>query len=210
MTLAFLWLHKVSSMRIVEITGIDNKTLQHYIKKFQLIIATSLNNEDTIIGGPGIEVQLDESKFGRRKYEKGHRVEGVWVFGGVENTVERKVFLKVVQDRTKETLEAIIKRHVKAGSIIVTDGWKGYFGVGEMKEYTHHWVNHSLNFVDPESRIHTNSIEGTWFGVKQQVSHRQRTAVLIEEKLIEFIWRRLHKNNVWDSFVNAMRITHIE
>lgn len=36
------------------------------------------------IGGPGIIVQIDESKIGKRKYHKGHRVEGQWVFGGIE------------------------------------------------------------------------------------------------------------------------------
>ena len=36
------------------------------------------------IGGEGIIVEIDESKFGKRKYNRGHRVEGVWVVGGVE------------------------------------------------------------------------------------------------------------------------------
>ena len=36
------------------------------------------------IGGNGIEVEIDESKFGKRKYYRGHRVEDQWVFGGRE------------------------------------------------------------------------------------------------------------------------------
>ena len=36
------------------------------------------------IGGNGIEVEKDESKFRKRKYHKGHTVEGQWVFGGRE------------------------------------------------------------------------------------------------------------------------------
>ena len=35
------------------------------------------------IGGPGKRVQIDESKFGKRKYHRGHRVDGQWVFGGM-------------------------------------------------------------------------------------------------------------------------------
>jgi hypothetical protein len=44
------------------------------------------------IGGPGKIVEIDESKFGRRKYHVGHLVEGQWVFGGIERG-SGKVFL---------------------------------------------------------------------------------------------------------------------
>jgi hypothetical protein len=36
------------------------------------------------IGGPNKIVEIDESKFGRRKYNRGHPVTGQCVFGGVE------------------------------------------------------------------------------------------------------------------------------
>ena len=38
------------------------------------------------IGGIGKRLmnQIDESKFGKRKYSRGRRVEGQWVFGGIE------------------------------------------------------------------------------------------------------------------------------
>jgi len=35
------------------------------------------------IGGPGCIVEI-ESKFGKRKFNHGKRVDGVWVFGGIE------------------------------------------------------------------------------------------------------------------------------
>ena len=38
----------------------------------------------TTIGGDGVEVEIDESKFGRRKYHRGRYVEGHWVFGEAE------------------------------------------------------------------------------------------------------------------------------
>lgn len=43
-----------------------------------------LIEESCKLGGPGKTVQIDESKIGKRKYHRGHHVEGQWVFGGIE------------------------------------------------------------------------------------------------------------------------------
>jgi hypothetical protein len=36
------------------------------------------------IGGNNSVVEIDESKFGKRKYNRGHRAEGVWVRGMID------------------------------------------------------------------------------------------------------------------------------
>ena len=45
-----------------------------------------------------IKLEIDESKFGRRKYYRGHHVDGCWVFGGLERE-SGKVFLEIVEKR---------------------------------------------------------------------------------------------------------------
>ena len=35
------------------------------------------------IGGPGLHVEIDESKFGKTKYNRGGVVKGHWVFGAI-------------------------------------------------------------------------------------------------------------------------------
>ena len=59
--------------------------------------------ENEIIGGPGKIFQIDESKIGKRKYNRGHFVEGQWVFGGIEEDT-RKSFIVCVENRAEETL----------------------------------------------------------------------------------------------------------
>lgn len=52
----------------------------------------------TKIGGPLTVVEIDEAKFGKRKFNRGLRVKGQWVFGGVERN-SNKSFLVPVESR---------------------------------------------------------------------------------------------------------------
>jgi len=107
-------------------------------------------------------VEIDESKFGKRKYHRGHRVEGAWVFGGYERG-SGKVFMFVVEDRTAKTLTEMIERFIKPGTTIYSDCWKGYVGLDDHPDYEHLQVNHSIHFKDPETGVHTNAIESSWY-----------------------------------------------
>ena len=55
------------------------------------------------IGGLSKTVEIDESKFGKRKYHQGRHVDGHWVFGGIERG-SKDSFMMVVPDRSKRTL----------------------------------------------------------------------------------------------------------
>jgi hypothetical protein len=61
-----------------------------------------LERSSVRIGGPNKTVEIDESKFGRRKY-KGHPVKGQWVYGDVERE-SGQTCLVPAQDRTADTL----------------------------------------------------------------------------------------------------------
>lgn len=111
------------------------------------------------IGGEGKVVQIDESKFGKRKYHRGHHMEGQWVFGGIE-LESRKCFMIAVDKRDEATLLPLIKRWIEPGTIIISDCWKAYCNL-EKHGYTHRTVNHSQEFVN-EQGDSTNKMEGHW------------------------------------------------
>ena len=54
-----------------------------------------IQRESEKIGVDGKEVQIDESKFGKRIYHRGKRVDGVWVFGGIERQSKKCFFSKL-------------------------------------------------------------------------------------------------------------------
>ena len=80
------------------------------------------------IGGPGKRVQIDERKFGKRKYHRGHMVEGQWVFGGIEDG-SRKSFMFAVDDRSEATPLPIIEKIMEKSTTIISDCWKASYNL---------------------------------------------------------------------------------
>lgn len=102
-------------------------------------------------------------------------------------------FLYAVPDRKKETLLETIECCIEKGSTIVSDMWKSYNDIEKIPgmNYQHLTVNHSTNFVDPESGAHTQTIESTWGKVKYRNKKECGTnRNMLDSYLCEFLWRK--------------------
>ncbi|ORD95331.1 hypothetical protein HERIO_2575 [Hepatospora eriocheir] len=128
------------------------------------------------LGGEGKVVQIDEFLFrGRRKYNCGRllldhfmeslddsrrknnyceHINGPWVFGMAEEGF-RKVKMFVVEKRDRDSPPPFLLEHVDKSSIIYSDGWKAYSGLGTVFN-DHKVVNHSENFIDHNTRFILN------------------------------------------------------
>jgi transposase-like protein len=126
------------------------------------------------IGGVGVEVQIDESVFVRRKHNVGRRpVPQQWVFGGIDTTTNEG-FLVAVPQRNAATLLPIIQQFIRPGTTVVSDLWAAYNTIGNIG-YRHLTVNHQVNFVNPVTGAHTNTVENMWMRAKQEgVRNSQR------------------------------------
>ena len=108
-----------------------------------------LKEERGKLGGPGTIIQIDESKFGKRKFNRGRRVDGHWVLGLIQNDSDDfRVIVCPDNLRNADTLIPLIKEHVLEGSEIHTDAWKAYSQLSN-HGYIHKIVNHS----DPENHF---------------------------------------------------------
>jgi hypothetical protein len=213
--LSYLWLIKSSFESVVAFTNFAKQSISNWFSMLRELISVDLQycgNDNVKIGGMNIVVEIDESKFGKRKYNRGHHVEGVWIVGGVERTDDRKLFAVSVPNRNAQTLAAVIANNVLHGSIVCTDLWKGYRDEDLAPlGLTHETVNHSLWYVDPVTGVHTNTIEGTWRAIKYEIPPKNRTLVFIDNHLFEFVWRRLNQNHLWTSLLTAIkRVVYIE
>jgi transposase-like protein len=194
--LGYLWLNKVKYTSISLMTDQSHNIIVKYIKIFRDLIIKTLKEDDMIIGGKDIIVEIDESKFKKN--------EDFWIVGGIERTEKKKCFFVIANDRSQQTLKKIIKKHVRPETMIYTDSWKGYFHLEELG-MKHKRVNHSKTHVEYHGNIHTNHIEGTWAGIKLQISKRNRNINLIEKHLLEFVWRNKHRDKLFEAFLDAIK-----
>lgn len=178
----YLFLGKAPSSFISSSLQIDKNTVSRYNKLFRKYIKDKqLMNPRNKIGGRNEIIEIDETKIAKRKYNKGHKVEGAWVIGGIQrsrlkNKVKnenKKIFLEPIEERNIENINEIINKYIKKGTTIYTDCWKGYNDLNKIG-YKHKTVNHKKHFKDPITGIHTNTIEGTWNGLKQSIIPRNR------------------------------------
>ena len=91
--LTYLWSQGFTLNEILHELKLSKRTAIEWSAFFRETCFTTMMEYSEPIGGDGIEVEIDESKFGKRKYHKGHRVEGQWVFGGREKKDKSKIFM---------------------------------------------------------------------------------------------------------------------
>lgn len=99
-----IWREKIEITSISAMLEINRKSVEKVIEKLHSGLEESYDNTPSVIGEPGIIVEIDESKFGKFKYNRGHKVDVVWAFGIVERTPERRIVLVKVDDRKRVPL----------------------------------------------------------------------------------------------------------
>ena len=176
----------LSNIEIAALTGLSNNAVGDWRTLLLNMVATWFLQNSQPLGGPGVIVEIDEAKFGKRKYNKGAYREGMWVLGGVDRNTSNCFLVPCPGNkRTADVLLPIIERWVLPGTIIYTDEWSSYNGLTG-RGYTHDSVNHSIQFVDPTTGVHTNTQEGLWHHVKKQMDGSKK----LESVLIDFMFRR--------------------
>ena len=81
--LGYLWPAKTPFDLARTFTGHSRSIISACYSHLRQSVTDSLDDDGTLLGEDGIIVEIDESKFGKRKYNRGHRVDGCWVLGGV-------------------------------------------------------------------------------------------------------------------------------
>ena len=166
--LSHLWDHKT----IQTCLGLSSRIIVDWRVFCAEVCAKWFDNQEAI-GGENIEVEIDETQFVRRKYNRGRLLKDIWLFGGVERISKKRFVValtgEVGERRERATLIPLIFKFSKPKTIIYSDTWAAYRGLEEHNNYVHKVINHSEHFVDPEDpTVHTQNIERLWRDIKER------------------------------------------
>lgn len=116
-------------------------------------------------------------------------------------------YMRIVARRDAATLLPIIQSHVAPGTIIHSDQGSMYNRVGTLPSVASHAsVNHSVEFVNSTTGVHTQNIESYWNRVKTKLKRMKGCHQSeLSSYLDEFMWRERHGQTATVAFNNILR-----
>lgn len=166
----------ISSWELHRALGVTQKTAWFMLHRIRLAMQDDLSG-----GSLGGEVEVDETFIGgkARNMHKSKKIRihqttgGLGMQGGhgkavVLGMLERggRVRASVIPDRTKTSIQPIVRGSVERGSQIHSDEHGEQWRMDD--EYAHNIVNHLEQYVD--GNIHTNGVENFWSLLKRGIS----------------------------------------
>ncbi len=163
-----------------DIVGVTYTTIRRWFRRLRKQLPR--HNKEKLAG----VIEIDESFFGRRRYGR-----QTIVIGAIERHKtmgRRRVRLKIIPDRERETIEPFVENNVEVGSLTLTDCLWSYNEL-ELLGYDHEFCNHSKGHFGP-----TNLIENLWSVTKRHIRslYNNLSASDLEYILVE--WENRQNN----------------
>ena len=212
--LLYFWAHEYTPGEAEYETRLSQPTITNYYQAFRdaCIEYTELRAQK--LGGDNCTVEIDETQYVKRKNHQGRLLPNsdIWIFGGICRET-KKMFAVPVLDRSANTLLPLIQENIADGTKIISDCWPAYNTITSLPQnYQHETVNHSQNFVDPNTGAHTQHIERYWRKIKKMKKKYEGVPRgEVESHVAEAIWRNncmVKKGNCFVKALELIRQTH--
>ena len=170
--------------------GISRPSICRWYAILRKICGKALEANFKRLGGIGHTVQIDETVIARRKYNVGRNVQQQWLFGAID-MINGSFILRNIDNRSRKELQSVIIDTIYEDTHVISDCWSSYMAIfSNRNDYTHSHVNHSRNFVNPETGANTQLIENLWSRLKSTLRRKfQRSRGHLQEYLDEFCFR---------------------
>lgn len=196
----------VSAKQCGGIARVNVNTSERYYNLLRdVVVKAALRERKELEIGNGIEA--DESYFGptRVRGKRGRGASGkIIVFGLLKR--EGNVYTTIISKAVKKEIMPIIRRVVRKGSDIYTDGWKSYDALA-VYGYNHKKVKHTEDEFVSEDGSHINGVESFWSWTKRRLNKfngiQKRS---FSRYLLESEWRFNHRKNLRKDLKKLLRI----
>jgi transposase-like protein len=172
--LAGLWMlvnckNGISSYEVGRALGLTQKSAWFMLHRLRLALQNGSVNK---LGGPGSEVEVDETFIGgkARNMHVDVRERPITGTGGKDKTavmgmLERggEVRVTVVPNRRKKQLQDQVRHHVAA---LYSEALQSYDGLSQ--EYGHKVIDNADTYVN--GRVHTNGLKNFWSLLKRGIN----------------------------------------
>lgn len=151
----------ISSVELAKTIGVTQKSAWYLLQKVRYMLEHRTSHNPL----RGV-VEVDETYVGgKHKGKPGRGSENKTpVFGAVQR--KGRLSITPVTDTKRKTLEPIIRRKIKGGSVIMSDEWWAYTKLGD--DYRRGVVRHKRKeYVRGD--VYTNTIEGAWSHLKRSM-----------------------------------------
>lgn len=177
----------ISELGIAPATAIDWSVFC-----LEICIEALMMRGDSIIGGEGEVVEIDQAKVEKGKYNKGRWVPGSWMFGAFEKEKKGSFFVNV-SDCTADILIDIILQRIAPGSIIMSERWQGDERLLSHPKYETVTGKHNIKFVDPGTGARTKNVEKSWRNVHSNLPTHGRKESNMAGYFAEYCWKRKYE-----------------
>lgn len=153
--LVWCWQHKCSIGEMKNILGLSYPTLNLWLRRLR----NALPESKVVLDG---NTEVDGSYFGRRKFGSQRLVIGAIT------PKTKQIRLKIIKYRSRTEAERFVQDTIKTGSVVLTDGFRGY---DELPLLGYEWkaCDHSVGYFGP-----TNHIENLWSVIKRALRYIYR------------------------------------
>ena len=201
-----------SAYQIARDLGMRRATVWSMMHRIRVAMKNSVDQAELLHG----IVEADETYIGGKPRKKNRRVDDKPAPRGratrkvpVIGMVERggRVVAQAARDLTGKGITKFVRKHFDpAGSLLITDEYRGYRAVG--RDVRRAVINHSKQYVD--GITHTNTIEGFWGIVKRAWygSHHhynnEYLPLYIGEACYKYNARHASGGDTFDAAIGAM------
>jgi transposase-like protein len=187
----------LSSHRLAQLTQLERRRVLRALLRVRQRMASDV---PPVFSGT---VEVDETYLGGHWRNRRHRPRGsprgrgttlkTPVFGILCRSGQ--VWAQVVPDISRATLQTLIRRRVRRGSVVCSDTLGGYTGIAT-KGYVHRLVAHGQGQYRSGPGTHINGLEGFWGYLKRRLAakggiRRERLPLY----LAEYVWRYNHRKD---------------